>query len=366
MLQAKKAEANSGIKMKNLDLMGALIGAGTEESPTASSWGEKEAEEGAIPKQALTDSEIMGNAFVFTLAGHESTANVIHYSLVLLAMHPSSQRRLQADLDAIFRGRPISEWDYERDLPKLFGGMCGAVLNEELRLIPVAPSIPKCTLETPQDIIINGKKHTISPHTYIGLIATAVHRNPNYWPHGPPTDPEHPVHPTSNTDNDLEEFKPERWLLEPQKPTVKHESLPRPAPTSTEPESALGINVAPDTSPALYRPIRGAYIPFSEGHRACLGRRFAQVEVLAVLAVILSQYSVELALDADGEDGERGVSDEELDAMSEVEVRELWERKKRGLWKLMRTRMATIITLQLRGCHVPLRFVKRGGERVPW
>ena len=55
-------------------------------------------------------------------------------------MHWSSQKRLQEDLDAILGDRPITEWDYDNDVPKLFGSMCGAVMNEELRLIPPVSS----------------------------------------------------------------------------------------------------------------------------------------------------------------------------------------------------------------------------------
>ena len=55
-------------------------------------------------------------------------------------MRWSSQKRLQDDLDSILGDRPITEWDYDNDVPKLFGSMCGAVMNEELRLIPPVSS----------------------------------------------------------------------------------------------------------------------------------------------------------------------------------------------------------------------------------
>ena len=38
-------------------------------------------------------------------------------------MHTASQRRLQADLDKDGFSADPSHWDYERDIPKLFGGM---------------------------------------------------------------------------------------------------------------------------------------------------------------------------------------------------------------------------------------------------
>lgn len=44
----------------------------------------------------------------------------------------------------------------------------------------------------------------------------------------------------------------------------------------------------------IHKPARGAYISFSDGMRACIGRRFAQVEFVAVLVVVFSRYRVRL------------------------------------------------------------------------
>jgi hypothetical protein len=97
------------------------------------------------------------------------------------------------------------------------------------------------------------------------------------------------------------------------------------------------VSTLPQTRPPLFHPLKGAYIPFSEGYRACLGRRFAQVEVLAVLAVIFSQYSVELAVD-------EYATDEEVEKMDESGQREVG--KAATLAKsLMRTGMGSIITV---------------------
>ena len=351
MFQTKKAEVAAGKAQEGLDLMGALVrGAGiTAESLNADSL-EKGKEP---PKQALTDEEIVGNAFVFILAGHETAANAIHFSLLYLALKIESQRNLQKDLDNIFQGRPIDKWDYEQDLPKLFGGMAGAVLNEELRLVPPVVNIPKTTPpDKAQPIVLEGKDCLMPANTLLNLSTAAVHRNPKYWPTGPPSDPSNPVHPTSNLDNDLEEFKPERWLVAtPKSESNLHTSSDR---NKLETDD-LGINTASDTA-TQFRPHKGAYIPFSEGYRACLGRRFAQVEVLSVLAVIFSQYSVELAVD-------EWASDEEVEKMDAAEKRKVWEKARNRAQELMHKGMGTIITLQMRAGVVPLRFVKRGTER---
>ena len=355
LLVDKRAQIAAGSEESGLDLMGALI-KGTERE-----------------KDGLSDPEILGNAFIFILAGHETTANALHFSLVYLALAVSSQRRLQADLDAIFGDRPAEQWDYERDLPRLFGGMAGAVLAETLRLVPPVIEIPK-KVHAPQTLTLNSadgssRKILVPAGTTISLSSTAVHRNAKYWPHGPPADPARPVHPLSNTDNDLEEYRPERWLLS---GSGKGRPAPVPEGATTLAGAAHGagqkldegrgldVDQAADTAASLYRPPQGAYIPFSYGYRSCLGRRFGQVEVLAVLAAIFRDYSVELAVD-------QWASDEEVARMGEAERRAVWEKARDEVLRMMRVNMLMTITLQLRdGKKVPVRFVKRGKERFDW
>ncbi|KAL9037504.1 MAG: hypothetical protein Q9214_005676, partial [Letrouitia sp. 1 TL-2023] len=343
LLRDKKANIGAKKEKDGMDLMGALVkGAGIADGSTrVPSYMEKGRT--TTPKQLLTDDEIIGNAFVILLAGHETTANSIHFAIDYLAMHPSSQRRLQVDLDRIFAGRPINEWDYERDFSPLFSGMAGAVLAEELRHIPPVPNIPKWVPATsaPQALIVNGQKRFVPSGTYINLVTLAAHRNPNQWPHGPPSDPANPAHPTSNQDNDLEEFKPERWF--------RGASIPGPEPDEegTAPISdGAGTFTGTNMSSAFIRPPRGAYVPFSEGPRACLGRRFAQVEVLAVLAVIFSQYSVELAVDD-------WATDAEVEKMSIEERRAIWEKAKTQVKDLMHSHISMILSMQLRKGVVP-------------
>jgi cytochrome P450 len=351
MVASKKAAIQSGQGMDEMDIMGQLV-KGQVLAPD---------EKTSSKDTPLSDPEILGNAFVLILAGHETAANSIHFSILLLALNIGSQRRLQKDLDEHFQGRPVSEWDYDRDLPTLFGGMTGAVMNEQLRIACPVVAIPKCTYGVPdQPLMVNGKKCTLPTNSFINLCAASVHANPNCWPHGPPRDPNKPAHPFSNLDNDLEEFKPERWLLDSKQPSNpqtndsftdnKEGKL-----TSADPSEDLGINTAPDTSNSLYRPPRGAFIPFSEGFRACLGRRFAQVEVLAALAAIFSQYSVELAVD-------RYATDAEVDKMDQKERRQVWEKAAQEATRLIRG-STSMITLQMRDGHVPVRLVRRGEER---
>jgi cytochrome P450 len=337
MYDTKRNDVKNGTQLGDMDLMGALVkGAGiTSESLNA----EPDGKGGS--KQILSDDEILGNAFVFILAGHETAANTIHFSLVFLAMHMMSQKRLQSDLDSILGDRPSSEWSYDVDMARLFGSMCGAVMNEELRLIPPVLGIPKSTLaDRPQGLrLSDGKNTTIPGGTYITLNACATHRNPKYWPH--------------TSIKDLNTFRPERWLLDPTKDNGNTDAN---AYAEEEGLDFDGPDKRPDTAASLYRPPRGAYIPFSEGYRSCLGRRFAQVEILAVIAVIFKNWSVEL-------DVSEYLSDEAFETATESQKRDAWNKAYAHAVDRLENGMGTVITIQLRKGQIPFRLVRRGEER---
>jgi cytochrome P450 len=289
--------------------------------------------------KSLSDSDVMGNLFIFIIAGHETSANSIHFSIILLALYPSLQRKVQHELSAIFQDRPISAWSYDADLKQLFNSLLAAVLNEELRLIGPVIAIPKIVSSTPQHLSINDRDCILPAETMIRLCVSSVHHNPNIWPVTPPNGPSNPAFPLGNRDNDLEEFKPERWIKHP---------IRNPIPPSSSTEPAVGK--------PLYVPPKGAFIPFSDGQRACLGKRFAQIEILAALAVIFSEYSVELAVD-------EWASDEVVAGMGKSERKVVWAKADEKARGLLRDKVSSIITLQLRGAHIPVRFVKRGAER---
>ncbi len=282
----------------------------------------------------LSQSEIRSNSFIFLFAGHETTANAMHYTVLELAMSLRYQRHMQADIDSIVGDKPTSEWSYMTDMPRLYNSMVGAVIHEELRLIPAIIGIPK-EPNGDQTVVMDGRSFVIPADAFVQVHCVGANRNPRYWPESP---------------ND---FIPERWLP---KTSTDKESI------STEKNDvgdAYGLEVASfETSGtgSLFKPIRGSYIPFSEGARACPGRRFAQVEATAVLSAIFQRYSVEL-------DVSDWASDNEVEVMGKDVKRELYQKA------IVRTQKLILmseqqITLQLkRGDRVPLRFVERGRER---
>ncbi len=223
-------------------------------------------------------------------------------------------------------------------------------------------SIPKCTLpNNPQSITIGGKRCLVPGNTFVQLVTPAVHRNPHVWPTAPAVDHNPPVHPPGKRQNDLEEFKPERWILDTEAKRAAAKEMYESVAIDVNADEAatLGVNMPPDTAAGLYKPPKGAYIPFSEGYRPCIGRRFAQVELMAVLALIFSQYSVELAVD-------EWATDEELETMDVQGKRKVWDKAREKVEKQLRDDMGSIITMQLRKGFFALRLVKRGSERFDW
>ncbi|KAI0539793.1 cytochrome P450 [Xylaria digitata] len=336
-LQQKIQEVRRGDKDIGMDLMGSLV---------ATSYQDKQA--GSKAGIQLDDSEIIGNAFIMFLAGHETTANVMHFTMLELANNPVAQRRLQQDVDAILgRDTDPATWNYEEKVGAMQASMLGAVMNETLRVMPPVVEVPKKTSAAKeQTITIDGVRHTLPANTYLGLCVTASHRNPRSWPARPSR--------ITGAADDLDDWVPERWF----RPSLSEDDNKQ-LPDVPETED-FGEYAGPDTSASMFRPVRGSYIPFSEGPRACLGRRLAIVEVIAALAVIFQKYSIENAVD---------------DWASDDEVARMDRSQKEGLYKKAVQRSRDVIasceariTLKLHnGRFVPLRLVRRGEERfVDW
>ena len=82
------------------------------------------------------------------------------------------------------------------------------------------------------------------------------------------------------------------------------------------------------------------------------------MEVLAAIAVIFQNYSVELAVD-------KYATDDEVIKMDVNDRAEVWQKAAEDARELLLTGLGVIITLQMRAGHVKLRLVKRGRENFP-
>lgn len=80
----------------------------------------EDARQSSKPALTFADDEVFGNIFFYVLAGHETTANTVAYSLVLLAAHPERQEWIAGEIDDVL-GKYANEEEqkYEEIFPRL-------------------------------------------------------------------------------------------------------------------------------------------------------------------------------------------------------------------------------------------------------
>ena len=257
-------------------------------------------------------------------AGHEANANTLTFAILLLACHPPIQKLLQQDIDSILDAAvsPHDDWSYERLYPALSESMVGAVVNEVLRLATVLPYLPKSVPEGPvKHINVGDRSHILPANTVVIINTSAIHRHPKHWPQ--PTGPLE----SNNQPNVVASFNPQYW------------------------RAARGTDTNLAERPtALLRPQLGTFVPFSDGGRGCLGKKFALVELCALVTHIFTKFSVELAID--------GL---EPDA-SEIELKTEWLKARANAEYQLSAGVKFDMSLRLTRT-VGITFVKRGKER---
>lgn len=80
----------------------------------------------------LTDDELFGNLYVFNLAGFETTANALTYTMPFLARQPEVQDWVAEEIDAVIKAGTEQDWTYESAFPALV--RCLAVMVSETNM----------------------------------------------------------------------------------------------------------------------------------------------------------------------------------------------------------------------------------------
>ena len=107
---AQERDQDSGKRHGPGNLMSALVQASEDTNKSLN---------GRVSKLGLTDREIFGNIFIYNLAGHETTANAISMSLVLLAAHPHLQDWLAEEVHEVCNMSSSTDiWEYEKTFPQ--------------------------------------------------------------------------------------------------------------------------------------------------------------------------------------------------------------------------------------------------------
>ena len=180
----------------------------------------------------------------------------------MLALHPSLQDTLYNDIqDTIGDRLPKYE-----DFPNLVYPLC--VMLETLRMFPPVVGMPRLAVK--DDLLLG--KYYIPKDTSLIYDTVNLQRNPKYWGPG------------------IDVFDPSRF-------DGRNTSEPK------ENDNGEKERYVPEK---IRMPSKGAFMPFSEGSRSCLGmsfvvggglivgRKFAQVEVVACLVVLAQRWRIEL------------------------------------------------------------------------
>jgi len=190
------------------------------------------------PSSGITDREVAGNVLTMLLAGEDTTANTIAWTIHLLWSNPAALARATDEVRRVCGDAPVPTLDHIARLDYV-----EACAHEAMRLKPVAP---QTGLEALRDTLL-GDVHIPQGMVVIGVMrrdATSERFVPN-----------------------AAAFDPDRWLG--------------------------------DAEPAVTSAKRIS-MPFGAGPRICPGRYLALMEIKMAIATLLSTFEIESVGSADG------------------------------------------------------------------
>jgi cytochrome P450 len=121
---------------------------------------------------SLTDAELVGHASVLFIAGHETTAFTLAWTLFLLAQHPAVMRDVADEIDGVLGGASPTV-DRLADLPRL-----DRVVKESMRLLPATAIL--FFRRATEPFTLDG--HAFPAGPILVLSALATHRLPSLYP----------------------------------------------------------------------------------------------------------------------------------------------------------------------------------------
>ncbi len=182
-----------------------------------------------VTGDSFDTEEMVDQVAIFFLAGHETSASALAWTLYLIATHPDWQAQLATEAEAL---RPHVETGTAPDfgLLKRFP-LIRDTFREALRLYPPVPMLVR---ETARREIFRKRRLEVGAQ----VIVSPWHmgRHEAIWP-------------------DPHEFRPARWQ-----------------------------------EPATRTHARDGYLPFSAGPRVCTGAGFAMAEAVLILARLLHDW----------------------------------------------------------------------------
>ena len=183
--------------------------------------------------QKLGKEELTAEALTQLIAGSDTTSNTSCALLYHCLTHPNVVNKLRAELDeALPDIDAVPTFASVRDLPYL-----DAVIKETMRILSTSSlGLPRMIPPGPGITLLG---HHFPQGTVLSVPAYTIHHSKEIW------------------GSDADEFRPERW----EKVTEQQ---------------------------------KAAFIPFSYGPRACVGRNVAEMELALIVGTVFRRYEFEL------------------------------------------------------------------------
>lgn len=183
--------------------------------------------------EKLGKEELTAEALTQLIAGSDTTSNTSCALLYHCLTHPNVVKKLQAELDqALPDIDAVPTFASVKDLPYL-----DAVIKETMRIHSTSSlGLPRLVPPGPGITLLG---HHFPQGTVLSVPAYTIHHSKEIW------------------GSDADEFRPERW----EKVTEQQ---------------------------------KAAFIPFSYGPRACVGRNVAEMELALIVGTVFRRYEFEL------------------------------------------------------------------------
>jgi cytochrome P450 len=128
----------------------------------------------------MSDQQLRDEVLITFFAGHETTAQLLTWTWILLAQHPLVETRLHDELDRVLAGRSPSL----DDLPNL--NYTRMILDEALRLDSPVSMVAR---DAVADDLVDG--YPVPAGATVTILPYITHRHPDYWEKPEEFYPEH-------------------------------------------------------------------------------------------------------------------------------------------------------------------------------
>ncbi|XP_057826655.1 cytochrome P450 72A397 isoform X2 [Cryptomeria japonica] len=220
--------------------------------------------------------EIRGDIMGMMFHGCLTTTGIISGVLTKLAQHPEVQAKVYQEIVSICGKSATPSFT---DVQKMHFLL--ATIYESARLLPAGPLLQRCSLKHDMKLT---KEITVPAGAILAVPIQLVQMDACKW------------------GDDAEIFNPDRFLKQ---KTVNSDSCK----IKGDSHKAVGLTEQGDLvensdgqsagSDFKDPDINYSFLPFGSGSRVCVGKRFASVEMTALLASLLQRYEIKLGPDSD-------------------------------------------------------------------